>query len=260
MLLLVIASEGPVSASDLDWLNQANAAVKEGLHQQTPLQARTSFARAASCYEKAAQEGFQNAALYRNLGNAYLLSGDLPQAILAYRRGLRLVPDDPWLQANLTAAREQVAYPTPGRLGRPPGNGWPPWLPRPASGWLLLASVLLYSLSGGAMTRWWMTRRTRYLTPGLGLLALSLVLWAILVYQHRQGDQERLHPLVVIQHNGVLLRNGNGMTYPVRYDGVPLNRGVEARVLFARADWLHLELAGGETGWVPAGDVLLDTP
>ena len=59
------------------------------------------------------------------------------------------------------------------------------------------------------------------------------------------------HPVVIIADDGVLVRSGNGFAYPRRYD-VPLNRGVEARLLYARADWLQIELSGGEVGWVPA--------
>src|SRR5262249_34338620 len=56
---------------------------------------------------------------------------------------------------------------------------------------------------------------------------------------------------------GVRLRRGGGATSPPRYD-TPLNRGVEARLLFARGDWLQVELAGGEVGWVPRRSVLIE--
>jgi hypothetical protein len=65
---------------------------------------------------------------------------------------------------------------------------------------------------------------------------------------------------VVLSADRVPLRNGDGLTYPARYDGKTLNRGVEARLLLERGDWLHIELPGGESGWVPRGTVLLDTP
>ena len=64
-------------------------------------------------------------------------------------------------------------------------------------------------------------------------------------------------PLVVIARDDVLLRKGNGEGYPRRYD-FPVNRGVEARVLFERGDWMQIELSGGETGWVPRGAVVID--
>jgi len=62
---------------------------------------------------------------------------------------------------------------------------------------------------------------------------------------------------VVITADGVPLREGNGVAYPARYDA-PLNRGVEARLLFVRGDWLQIELAGGEVGWVPGASTVSD--
>jgi len=49
---------------------------------------------------------------------------------------------------------------------------------------------------------------------------------------------------------GFLLRTGNGLSYPPRYE-TPLNQGVEARLLHARGAWLQIELSGGEVGWGP---------
>jgi hypothetical protein len=62
---------------------------------------------------------------------------------------------------------------------------------------------------------------------------------------------------VVIADDGVLVRRGNGLAYPPRYE-TPVNRGVEARLLFARGDWLKIELASGDSGWVPRRYTLLD--
>jgi hypothetical protein len=81
---------------------------------------------------------------------------------------------------------------------------------------------------------------------------------------HRVDEGEAARPLVVILDDGVLLRKGDGLAYPPRYD-TPLNRGAEARLLFERGGWLQVELAGGEVGWVPRRldqheYVLVDTP
>jgi hypothetical protein len=80
---------------------------------------------------------------------------------------------------------------------------------------------------------------------------LTLALWS--------ERQQSLHPLVVIAQDRVPLRNGNGVLYPPRWE-TPLNSGVEARLQFERGDWLQIELAGGQTGWVPRAAVLLDAP
>jgi hypothetical protein len=84
---------------------------------------------------------------------------------------------------------------------------------------------------------------------------VPLGILAFLVWQERQ---EACYPLVVIARDRVLLRKGNGSHYPPSYD-TALNRGVEAKQLFARGEWLQIELAGGEVGWVPVTSVLRDT-
>jgi hypothetical protein len=63
----------------------------------------------------------------------------------------------------------------------------------------------------------------------------------------------------VISDDGVLLRAGNGLSYPARSE-TPLNRGVEARLLYVRGDWLQIELGSGELGWVPREYALVDEP
>jgi len=247
-------------ASDADVLAAAEAAFRAGLQaRDNTAEARNHFREAGGLYEELRRRGYRDAALYRNEGNAYLLAGDLPRALLAYRRGLRGAPNDRLLRANLAYAREQVAYPEPGAFARPPVDHWPPWLSRPAPALLLASSALLYALAWLALTRWWMTREGRLLTAGLVLLLVAAGPAGLLVVEAHRERAAELHPLVVVAADGVPLRKGNGMAYPPRYD-TRLNRGVEGRLLFARGDWLQIELAGGETGWVPRRQVLVDEP
>ena len=60
---------------------------------------------------------------------------------------------------------------------------------------------------------------------------------------------------MVIADDGVLLRKGNGLSYPRRFE-TPVNRGVEARLLVERGSWVKVRLAGGESGWVKADYVV----
>jgi hypothetical protein len=88
---------------------------------------------------------------------------------------------------------------------------------------------------------------------------LALVLAAGLAFKEWSARNESLHPLAVVVADGIPLRKGNGVLYPTRFES-PLHRGVEARLLVARGNWLQIELAGGQVGWVPRAAVLLDTP
>jgi hypothetical protein len=257
---LVLALTGARTITDTELLRQAEIAFHAGVKvSHDPHEARPLFQQAASCYEKLRLRGYHNADLYRNQGNSYLLAGDLPHAILAYRRGLRLAPSDSMLRANLAHARTRVAYPEPGTLGRPPADNWPPWLPYFSSMQRLLLFLCAYSLGCLGIVRWWMVGKGGLLTAAILAFGLATLAAGSLALQAWNERQERSHPLVVVAADGVFLRKGNGPLYPPRWE-TPLNRGVEARLLFERSGWLHIELSGGQRGWVPRAAALLDRP
>jgi hypothetical protein len=101
-----------------------------------------------------------------------------------------------------------------------------------------------------------MVRHGRVLTAGFLCLAGAVVLLVWLVVGGEEGPPG---PVVVLSEDNVLLRRGNGLSYPARYD-TPLPRGAEARLLFVRGNWLQIELAGGEVGWVPARYTVREEP
>ena len=147
--------------------------------------------------------------------------------------------------------------PQSGVFARPPIDSRPPWLPR-----LPLRDGVLLTCAASAVvwlsvTRWWMLRRGAWLTAAIVALVVTLLLGlATTAEEWRQRSQDA-QPVVVIARDDVPLRNGNGRDYPRRHE-LPVNRGVEARLLFERGDWVLIELSGGETGWVPRSAVLID--
>ncbi len=263
ILITLLLHAEPVLAAgllDSEVLERAEAEFEEGVRlRQARDQAQPHFRNAAGYFEELRQRGLANAALYRNLGNAYLLAGDLPGAILAYHRGLRLAPNDAGLRESLAEAREHVVYPASGDLGRPRSTERPPWLPHVGSGWLMLAAMVCYVLGCLGLTRWRMVLRERLLFTSLTALALAGVLSVWLILRASERRESETHPLVVIARDGVLLRRGNSTTFPPRYD-TPVNRGVEGRLLFERGGWLQIELSGSELGWVPRDAVFVDAP
>jgi hypothetical protein len=150
-----------------------------------------------------------------------------------------------------------VTYPPTGNLGRPAAEAWWPWLPRPTPGVVLALVLALYVGGCAALTRWWMLRRRGLLIGGCLLVGTAVLTGTALAVWEARLRQEAEHPVVVIAEDGVLLRQGNGLTYPPRYE-TPVNRGVEARLLVGRGDWLKIELAGGQTGWVPRRYALVE--
>jgi tetratricopeptide (TPR) repeat protein len=241
-LLLSLA----VAMTGAELLAEAGRAFAEGLAQrQRGERGAEAFRRAAARFEELRERGVENAQLLGNLGNAYYLAGDLPRAILAYRQALRLSPEDRGLRERLAFAREQVEL-ADGRVGRPPDDPWPPIDRRVA----LAAAALLYAAGWAALTRGWARGLRGWMLAGL--VAITAAAGAAYYVRPRPDP-----PLVVVARDGVPLRKGNGESFPPWFDA-PLNRGVEASLLYRRGDWLQIELAGGEVGWVHVRDAVTD--
>jgi hypothetical protein len=188
-----------------------------------------------------------------------LLADDLPSAILTYRQGLRLAPGDRDLSRCLQEARDLVVYSAGSSLGRPRPEYRPPWLPWLPPFWHFVGAILLYLACCAALTRWLMIRRASLLIAGVAAFLGASGLAGGLLDCQRQEKAEVETPLVVIADDGVLLRKGNNLNFPPRWE-TSVNKGVEARLLFERGDWLQIRLAGGEVGWVPRKLVLVDQP
>jgi tetratricopeptide (TPR) repeat protein len=257
-ILIALLLAAPPAEDEV--LGEAEAAFHQGLRQrEDSREARRLFREAAARYEELRRRGAENADLYGNLGNAYFLAGDLPRAILSYRHGLRLAPANPSLRANLARARDQVVFPSSGAFGRPAVDHRPPWLPDIPVTLPILLAFLCYGACWLALTRWWMTRQSWLSLAALSLFVVSATLAGGLALHAWRTREGRVHPALVIAADGVLLRKGNGLAYPGSYE-VPLNRGVEAQMLYERGDWVQIELGGGEVGWVARAAVIIDTP
>jgi len=252
-LLLPAAADADLSSpDDAAVAAQADAAFTEGVALRDDAdKARPCFRRAADCYEELLRRGVANPALYRDLGNALLLADDLPGAVLAYRRGLRLAPRDEELRQSLESARSQVEAP-PARPAEQRPSAWT--LLRP--GWWLGGAAVLYGLACVGVTRWRMTRRTAPLGGAVLLLAAVCFLAGGGVLSARAGRGDP-RPVVVIARDRTPLYQGNNTAYPRRIDA-PLNAGVEAVLLVERDGWLQIELADGVVGWVPADRARVD--
>ncbi len=234
--------------SDAQLVAEAERAFAEGLSQRDQGErGAEAFRQAAQWFEQLRRRGYDNPALARNLGNAYFLAGDLPHAILTYRQGLRLAPEDRKLRDCLEFAREQVVRAEP-HLGRPGDDIVPPVGTR----WLLLGLTGLYVLGWLLLTRAGMLRWR----VGLGIGGLFIVAALVGVYLAQPAPSR---PVAVLARDGVLLRKGNSEFFPPWFE-TPLNRGMEATILYRREDWVQVELASGEIGWVRQRDLVSEAP
>jgi len=96
VVLMLMMAAIPGAAGSLDYnFEQGNKHYTAG-----------DYPKAIEEYQKIIAGGYQSAALYYNLGNAYFRQGQLGQAIMNYTRARRLAPRDDDIKANLEFARQ----------------------------------------------------------------------------------------------------------------------------------------------------------
>ncbi len=217
--------------------------------RSTPEKAIPHFERTLHALKEIESEGAQNAKLYRAMGNVHFILDQLPEAILSYRRALEHDPTDFQSQTHLRLARERVIYSSKDNYGRPPQTSRPPWLPRFRIQWWMLVVLWLGYVSGWILlTRWRMQRHAKLLWSGIFIL-VGAVLGGLCLMLMDHIDRPKA-PVVVLHRDGMLLRKGDGPRYPA-VNPTPLNRGVEAMLLFRRGEWSQVKLGSGEIGWMP---------
>ena len=212
---------------------------------------RGEYAEAAQQYEALIDRGYSDAALYFNLGNAYLESEDLGRAILNYLRARELSPREMDIRNNLELARgmtvdrvvvegdslvESVSYfghrwATPDELGT--------------------AAILLWAAGGlaiGALMMWRVVPLRRVLRAvtafATAVAAILLLLVVSMTYANPYDNTG------VVTTAAVEIVSGPGPQYPEEF---ALYSGAQVRVTDSRHGWLRIELPGGELrGWVPS--------
>lgn len=260
LLLLLIAAPlaaqlSPEEASRTFVEANAKYQAGESFKELDPATAREHYLRAALRYERLIREGdLENGRLYFNWANSLLGAGDYGRAILNYRRALLFLPGDELIERNLTLARRQRAT----NLGV---NG----TTQPASGFTWSATakyqgaafVVVWALAWGMMSMS-LFRPGKIQRPALtGAFAAAGALLLLTVASAGQFGQQ--HGVLTAKQS--VARQGDGVGYQPAL-AEPLQAGAEFRILQSGSDWSRVELAVGESVWLPQQDfdVVEDIP
>lgn len=249
---LARASDGDLS-SGLALMDEAAR-----LRVSDPARSERLAADAAAMVEAGLGEsGVDNAPAQRALGNAWLLSGDVGRAVLAFRRAQRADPGDAMVASSLAHARSLTAgggSAVSGSLG-----GWRAALDESRSlvpragvfvaglvlfvGGCLALAARIVSLVGGVVTGFaWIA-----VIGGAGLLGLLAA-----------------EPLLDGSAGAVVVASAVGRTgphaevYPPAFDA-PVPAGSEVQVLEARDGWVLCAM-GTTRAWLPGASVELVRP
>jgi tetratricopeptide (TPR) repeat protein len=213
------------------------------------------FAQAIDSYERLLQQGVASAALYHNLGNAYYRSGDLPRAVLQYKRGLRLAPKDEQLQQNLRLARQQL----PGNIVNIQQSGVVSfWLSLQESlsarAWSIIGILGLW-LAGTGLGFWQFGRRRFHRKLGF-VLGLILLLLSVLPFAWAYGRAQQQYfrmEAVVLSETTALQAAPEAESKELQ----PVYEGDVVRVLDSLSTWYKVRLEDTSEGWLPKDQLVV---
>lgn len=229
--------------------NQANEAFRQANSSQNSTKADELYEKAILIYEKIINEGeIENAGLYYNLGNAYLLKENIGKAILNYRRAQKLDSSDANIQKNLDFARSQrIDKITPKTRER------------------ILETLFFWYYDFSLRTKFILTclffasfciiltfivwfGRTAPTSAIIVITAICMLCFLCSVIVETQQRARTVCGVITVQE--VVARQGDGQNYPVSFKE-PLHEGTEFDVLEGRPGWLHIKLSDNNDGWIP---------
>ena len=219
----------------------------ESFKELDPATAREHYLRAALRYERLiAEGGLQNGQMYFDWANSLLGAGDYGRAILNYHRALLFLPGDALIEHNLTLARRQRStnLGVSGATDRPSGLAWTATAKYQAA-----AFIAVWALAWG-LTSWRLFRpRTVQRTTQAAAFGAAGVLLLLTVASAGQFGQQ--HGVLTAKQSTA--RQGDGAGYQPALAEL-LQAGAEFRILESGADWSRVELAVGESVWLPQLD------
>ncbi len=231
-------------------LNEANTTFQQAnAAADRPDAARQLYEKAVLLYEKIIDQGkVQNAGLYYNLANAYLLKEDIGRAILNYRRAEKLDGADVNIQKNLAFARSRrVDTVEVGARKRVLETLFFWHYDLSLKTKVFLACLSFAALCIGLTLMVWLGRRPVAVTVAILSGVLLLCFLASTVIETGRQANTRYG---VITAGEVVARQGDGPNYPPSFKD-PLHAGTEFQLVEQRPGWFHIILSNGSEAWIP---------
>lgn len=205
------------------------------------------FRTAIDRYRAIEAQGLRSAKLCYNLANALFKQERLGEAILWYRRALRLAPGDEDIRYNLAVAEAR----TKDTIERIPEFAWTTWVralrrTMNATAWTVLSLVAL-AATGVLVLVYLLARRLSLRKAGFyGLLAAAglFVVTTLFAAGQRREQLNRDEAVVMATSAAVKSSPDRAAT-----DLFVLHEGTTLRITNRLDDWSEVTIADGKKGW-----------
>jgi len=202
------------------------------------------YRKSAELFESLLKDGYENGAVYYNLGNARMRAGEYGKAIAAYRKAKLYRPRDQYLEMNL----KQALNCAPGCLAEPPRPWWKLvlfWSDQLSYPGKFQAALAAFC-AGAVLACIALVCRFRkgyWLSAAAVVLAIVLSIDAALAFVN-----VNYVPRGVVVAETVA-RKGIGENYEPAFDQ-PLKDGAEFTVIDRSGDWVFGHFEGVGDGWL----------
>ncbi|TAL70078.1 MAG: tetratricopeptide repeat protein [Bacteroidetes bacterium] len=213
------------------------------------------YSRAALNYEKIINNGYENAELYYNLGNAYFRMNKIPNAIINYERALRLSPDDEDVIVNLNVANLRIID----KIEPVPKFFLVQWYDAirnifTSGNWavIMIVSLWIVFISLGLFILFESTFIKKIL---FGTLVIAVFITIMsLIFSIQQSGIENSRNAAIVFEPTVYIKSSpdeDGKDLFILHEGTKVN------ILDAVGKWRKIKLANGNIGWLPSESVEL---
>ncbi len=225
-----------------EWLDSANRKYTNG-----------DYAQAINQYEMILEQGYESAALYYNLGNAYYKQNIIDQAILNYERALLLKPNDEDIKYNLEMAKRL----TVDRIDKLPEFFLAVWIKNivhwfSSNQWAII-SICAFLLALIFIYIYLYTQKygLKKLSFWLGL-ALVLVTIFSLIFSYQQKKKIIVKDTAIVMSPSVTVKSSPDISGT---DLFVIHEGTKVWLQDQVGEWKEIKLSDGSKGWLRAEDI-----
>ncbi len=208
-----------------------------------------NFNMAADCYATVLKSGYESAALYYNLGNAYYKTGNMARAILYYEKALLLQPGDEDTRQNLALANQRIID----KIDVIPSFFLKRWINSlkgifSPNQWALLC-LLLFTVSLGCFALFFLSNNMALKKAGFsaGVVVLMITIASLILMYSRMHEIQK-HDAAIIMVPSV---NARSSPDEQSTNVFVLHEGTRVMVTDSVQQWKEIRLANGNKGWIP---------
>jgi tetratricopeptide (TPR) repeat protein len=215
--------------------------------------AKGQFKEAVGAYQQIINSGFQSAAVYYNLGNAYYKLGEIPSALLYYEKAHKLSPGDEDINFNIRFANLK----TTDKIDETPEffltKWWHEFILGASVNALVIISILLALLGSAILIVYFFTNSVGIKRASF---YISIILFCVSVLTifiaHRQVDYFSGHKQAIIFAGIVNIKSGPAEQAATLF---VLHEGTKVNLLDNNNGWVRVKLINGNQGWIKMTDV-----